>query len=356
MSSDRIRIDTDELNDIAAQLERLTREMNDVSTTITGLISTARYVVSEQPGIARNLNSLKSRVIASGAYAGRVARAVRGASADWAAVERSATGTLGEGDDPFGGSGGGGGAAVSGPGGIIPEWILSLIETGTLVKDGIDVAAAWLALTDPVAMTMVMDWLVSTGGKIAGKLGQYDNVVAKWAKGFIEEQIKGAGTPWEAAKGSVSPVGVIIDFATSVYENWSLAEDGNIPRFVTETVAETGTKVAMTMGGAALAALILGPTAPVVAVAAVGAGIVWAVDSVVEWATGKDVAGWVGEGVGILTDAFVDNVVPVIQDGFNAVVDTGKQILDTGKQILDAGANLVSDAADAVCDWFASIF
>ena len=101
MSSDIKRIDTEKLDEISRQFNRLSGSLDSVSTSIGAILSTARSVVPEQPDFIRNINTLKNRVNSAGDYAHELSNAVSNASAQWAEAERQlANKPLGPGEDP----------------------------------------------------------------------------------------------------------------------------------------------------------------------------------------------------------------------------------------------------------------
>ena len=93
MSSDKIRIDTDKLDDISQRFNRLSSSLDSISTSIAQVISSARSVVPEQQNIIRNITSLKNRVNSAGDYSRKVSTAVRNASVRWAEAEGKVAGT-----------------------------------------------------------------------------------------------------------------------------------------------------------------------------------------------------------------------------------------------------------------------
>ncbi|WP_026668186.1 hypothetical protein [Butyrivibrio sp. AE2005] len=98
-------------------------------------------------------------------------------------------------------------------------------------------------------------------------------------------------------KAGVKWAGAIADFAFNVVDNFEEQEQARISgvemtngRVVAESVIETGVDVVLSIGGTALAGFILGSGAPVLAVGAVSVGVVWAANSLMEMAIGKDIA------------------------------------------------------------------
>ena len=98
-------------------------------------------------------------------------------------------------------------------------------------------------------------------------------------------------------KAGVKWAGAIADFAFNVVDNFEEQEQARISgvemsngRVVAESVIETVADVGLSIAGTAFAGFILGSGAPVLAVGAVSVGAVWAVNTLMERATGKDLA------------------------------------------------------------------
>jgi len=351
MSSDKIRIDTDKLDDVSQQLDSLSSSLSSISVSISGIAATARFVVPEQPGFIRNINSLKTRVSASSQYAHRLSGAVRGASAQWAAAESQAVGRLEEGESPF--QQGGEGAS----GKSFQEYLDSLLQkmVGGTGAVGKIITAIWSGFDKGT----VGDWIKS-GADIFGAVGKLvqegmKGTDAKWAKALfgIGKYGKTAG---EAFEGALGPISWITNGIKAVVDNFDYAQDGNIPRFLTESAAETGVNVLLGAAGAAAAAAILGAGAPAIAVGALGAAAVWAVNEASKALFGSTIAEGVGEIVGDVTDWAVEKTGEAVDWVGDKVGDAVDWVADTGKQLLDTGAQALSDAGEAICGWFSWAF
>ena len=346
MSSDKLRIDTGRLDDISQQFSRLGGSLNTIGSSISEAISTARAVVPEQSSIIRNLTKLNSRVTASGNYARKLSGAVRNASARWAEAEAKTSGAMLEkGEDGGSYNGGAGSEESSGD----PAWKQLVEGLGKLVGGGTLatglITTAWSAgLGD-----LLRDIALKVGDKGSAILAGMKGTNVEWAGDILGKLFE----PYSKTFGEAltSPLSIAYNMIKSGVENWELAENGNVPRFVTETLSEAGTNLLMSAGAATLIAAAI-PGAPVIAVTALGTLAVWGVNSLVEWATGKDVAGWVGEGVGWLTDRAVDGGKWLIQKGGEAV----DWVTDKGSQLLQTGAQVLTDAASTACNFFGSIF
>ena len=347
MSSDKIRIDTDKLDEISQQFNRLSGSLNTIQSSIAQAISTAQQVVPEQPAVIRNLSTLKNRVNTSGEYARKVSVAVRDASARWAEAEQKISGQkLDAGEAPNGGDGssdgsGGAGGGATGKSGwsyVLDGLFKAVGGAGAIGKI---VSAIWSG----ASKNTTADWLkalADCGGGVANIIKEgAKGVDANWAKALfgLGEYTKTFG------ENMSNPVSWVVNLVKSGIDNWSYAQEGNVIRFVTETGSEAATNVLLGAGGMALAAAVLPAGAPVIAVAAAGAVAVWGVNTIVKSLTGNDIAGHVGNFVGEATDWAVEK-------GGEAV----EWVADKGKQLLDTGAQVVSDAKDAVCNFFSAVF
>ena len=354
MSSDIKRIDTEKLDEISRQFNRLSGSLDSVSTSIGAILSTARSVVPEQPDFIRNINTLKNRVNSAGDYAHELSNAVSNASAQWAEAERQlANKPLGPGEDPNStGDSTGGSAGSSGKSAwdyILEGLFKTIGGTGAVGKI---ISAIWSG----ASKGGLADWLKSVadiGGAVTGIVKEgMKGTSADWAKALfgLGEYTKTFG------ENMSNPVSWVVNIVKSGIDNWGLVQDGNIIRYVTETGSEAAVNVLLGAGGLALAAAVLPAGAPVIAVGAVGALAVWGVNAIVKAATGKDIAGNVGEIVGDATDWLVDNGGKAINWVAEKGGDAVDWVADKGKQLLDTGASLISDAKDTACSFFSAVF
>lgn len=301
MSSDRIRIDTEKLEDIASQLSQLSSALSSLSLGITGIAATASQVVSEQPGIIRNINSLKTRVSYSSQYAQRLSGAVFRASAVWAEAEEKATCQNEAGEDPFGD---GGGDSSKGVWDYLAGAFKDAIG-GTGALGGV-LSAVWSCFDGSVETGK--DWgkigadLLEAGGNLV--MDRLEGV--SWAEAVfgIGEYTKTAGEAF--TKGMSNPVSWVVNTVKSGIDNFQYAQDGNAARFITETAAEAAVNVALGAGSVALVAAgvaAAGATAPVWVVGAAGAVIVYGVNAASEAFLGDNLANSAGNAVGDFTDS-----------------------------------------------------
>ena len=360
MSSDKLRIDTDKLDEISQQFDRLSNSLNSIDTSIAQVISSARFIIPEQPSIIRNITTLKGRVNSSSAYARKVSGAVRNAAARWAEAEGrvvSRSADAGDSDDSGGDAGGGSGSGDK-AGKTLGDYLLSGLfkVIGGACPAGKVISALWNGITKGT----FGDWIKS-GADILGEGIKYvtKGSSAKWWERVLG-LVKNTKTPgamfWDKLGFKSNPVGWFVNGVKAAVDNWDLVENGNLIRFGTETFAEAGTNVLLGAGGAALATLILPAGAPVIAIGALGALAVWGVDSIVEALTGDTIAHHVGHAVGEATDWVVEKggqaVDWLVENGGKAV----NWVADKGQQLLDTGARVISDAKDAVCGFFSSVF
>ena len=345
MSSDKIRIDTDKLDDISQQFDRLSGSLGSIESSLAQAISTAYLVIPEQPNIIRNMTSLKGRVSASNAYARRVSGAVRNASARWAEAEGTVAGQpLDQGEDPFDVNGGGeGGNSEKGFWDYFLEGLSKAIGgTGAIGKM---VSALWSGFSKG----NTADWIKAGADFFIGGIGK---VIMEGAKGTNADWAKalfGLGEYTKTFGENMSnPISWAVNLVKSAVDNWGLVQEGNVIRFITETGSEAATNVALTAGGMALAAAAaaaVGITAPAWAVGAAGAVIVWGANSIVKELTGKNIAENVGEIVGDVTDWAVEKGEQAID-----------WVADKGKQLMDTGAQIITDAGNTICGFLSPLF
>ena len=349
MSSDKIRIDTDKLDDISQRFNRLSSSLDSINTSIAQVISSARSVVPEQQNIIRNITSLKNRVNSAGDYSRKVSTAVRNASVRWAEAEGKVAGTSREQGEEAP-TGDGGGSSSSGKTGW--DYLLEMLgkAVGGAGVVGKTISAIWSGITKGTAPDWAKSIIDIVGG--VGKAIISHNNGTSWSGVLfgLTEYTKTFG------QNMSNPITWAVNIGKAFIDNADFLAEGNVPRFVTESIAEGGTNVLLGAGGMALAAAILPAGAPVIAVAAVGAVAVWGVNTLVKTLTGNDIAGHVGNLVGEATDWVVEKGGQAI----DWVAEKGGQaidwVADKGQQLLDTGARVISDAGSAVCNFFGSIF
>lgn len=356
MSSDKLRIDTDKLDEISQQFDRLSNSLNSIDTSIAQVISSARFIIPEQPSIIRNITTLKGRVNSSSAYARKVSGAVRNAAARWAEAEGrvvSRSADAGDSDDSGGDAGGGSGSGDK-AGKTLGDYLLSglLKVIGGACPAGKVISALWSGITKGT----IGDWFKSGADIVGEVLKIAKEPKAKWVDKIfgLEKNPKSFRTVFDKKIGN--KIGWFVNVVKSGVDNFDLFKEGNYIRYVTETGAEAATNVALGAAGTAVMAALLPASAPMIVVGAAGALAVWAVDSLVEHFTGDTIAHHVGHAVGEATDWVVEKggqaVDWLVENGGKAV----NWVADKGQQLLDTGARVISDAKDAVCGFFSSVF
>lgn len=145
---------------------------------------------------------------------------------------------------------------------------------------------------------------------------------ASWAK-FKKDHSWGQQTTSAGKAGVVAKwAGYALTAAINGVENYDEYKEGGISagRAVGETVLESAVDIGLGIGAGIIAVAALPATAPAIAVGAVSAAAVWAVNGVCKWATGKDV----GE---VVADAVCDTAEKVV----NVAKDVGKGIKEGAK-------------------------
>lgn len=354
MSSDNIRIDTEKLDSISQQLDRMSSSLASISTGISGIVSSARFTVPEQPDVIRNINSLKNRVSASSMYAQRLSKAVSNASAQWAATESSAIGAIGEGEAPIS-EGEGGNPDKKG----FWDYALSMLQKaiGGTGAFGKIISAIWSGFDKGNTKDWIksgIDIIVGAGGKLIQEGAKGTD--ANWVKAIFGIGSFGKTAGEAFISSGTNPVSWVVNGLKAIVDNWDYASDGNYARFITESATETGVNVLLGAGGVALAALALGPGAPALAVGALGAAAVWGVNELSKAIFGKTIAEGVGEIVGDVTDYVADKAGEAVDWAIEKAEDTIDWISEKSDSLLDAGAQIVSDAASTVCGWLSYVF
>lgn len=162
-----------------------------------------------------------------------------------------------------------------------------------------------LALGDELSKYKLNTGAAETGGSAASWLG----TVAKWA-------------------------GVVVEGVTEGIENYNEFKDsGNWGRMIGETILEGGTDIGLGIGASAvIGALLAGTGAPVIAVVAAGAGVVYLANKGCEWVTEK----FFGE---------AKDIGEVVSD---LVIDGGKAVINTISDGVSNVVNGIQNTADAI--------
>ena len=146
---------------------------------------------------------------------------------------------------------------------------------------------------------------------------------------------KSANNVGENIKVGAKWAGVAVSAVTNGIDNYEEHGGMDNGRFWAETVTETVVDVAVGAAATAAvgaAAVALGISAPAVAVGAVAAGAVWAVDSLTKWAT-KEITGEEKGLTELVSDTVLDAGEAIIDGGKKVVSSIGKGISSFGKSI-----------------------
>ena len=212
----------------------------------------------------------------------------------------------------------------------------SLISTiGGAVTGGISTVGDWLGITKD-GVGFIGDLAESfSNSKFDWKtLFGFDSKALKdmtWGKYFddLADDLNFGNATKVTDKISVATkwAGYVLSFGAEIYENFT-EENNSFGRSLLEGIVEGGVGIGLSTLAAAgvsvgLAAVGVA-SAPAVVVGAIGAGVVWAVDSVVEYFSGKDIGEHVSDFVSDTVEKKIENVKKVgkaIGDGAKAVYD-----------------------------------
>lgn len=107
--ADKIRIDTQLLDQLSSQITQLERSLYTVNDKVLGSISEVRRVASGQTGTINKLTNVQRNIVRTAERAGKLAKATRNAATNWEEAENRVTNQkLPETDNSADNSGGGG--------------------------------------------------------------------------------------------------------------------------------------------------------------------------------------------------------------------------------------------------------
>lgn len=196
---------------------------------------------------------------------------------------------------------------------------------------------------------------IGNGAQIAtGGTAFVNNVTTGFCNGMKDLVKSGWG------KAAIALTAIASGFEN--YADYKSGEIGSFDRVLVETVAETGTSLAMTAGATALvsAGLVAAGVvaAPAVAVTATAGVIVAGINGLVKWGTGKSVVEHVGSFAGDVWDGTKKVVsaagkftVEVAKTTADFIGDTAEAALDFTRDAAVATADFVGDAAEATADF-----
>lgn len=171
----------------------------------------------------------------------------------------------------------------------------------------------------------------------------------KWGLRFKRNFSKGFQKGWwDTGKSAAAKAGNVFTWGAalvnSAIDNFNEYKDGKISadRAVVEGAVETVSTVAV---GAAASALVvaLAPALPGVAVAVVGAGVVWGANYLTKLVTGKGVV----EGVGYLAGEAYD----LAKEGAKAIGKGAVQVAKGAAELAKKTGAAVADGAKTVAKW-----
>lgn len=179
-------------------------------------------------------------------------------------------------------------------------------------------------------------WL-EKGSKFFGfykqDVGGLSDSYSKWLKGM---KIGKNATVAENVAAGCKWAGYALSFVGEFFDNKDEYEAGGMStgRFAAETVIEGAVDVGLSIGAGILVAAALPASAPAIVVGAVGAGVVWLADTVVENLSGQDIDEWVSD----------------------IVIDGGKAITGAAKDLGKAVGKGVRNGAKAIGKWAKGLF
>lgn len=207
------------------------------------------------------------------------------------------------------------------------------------------------------ALTKLID-LIGKGAKTV-----IDKPSAEWFKdlfGFGKDGLKiatDAPNFWEELVDFSSPgktVGTVASWATSFLDSFIKNTEEGLTggRFWGETFTEMGIDLLEGAAIGTVVGLVMGTSAPVLAVAAatvaVTAVVDWGLDSLVYWLTDGAQSSWVEAASDLICDTaekIIDAVGPVVT-----------KVVDKGKEVIDKGIEAVTDTIDKGVNWVKSWF
>ncbi len=400
-------VNTDQLRSNADRIAALQRELDSGAVRLGAMQRGSVLQIKASTALIARVGDCKWAAVHQSDNLGRLARGLDDIALIYDNTEKNLTEpkTQSEATAEAGGSGSGAGSGTAEGNSNILETIAELLEVvgENCPPIGLLAAVARCCEGDAVGYTNALKNLVSAVGNAAdglfcqsgvpawkGLLGLYDDGAASIgdaAQKFLDDMSIGKQAN---AAGKVATIckwaGYALTVVSEGFENYE--ENGLSLRFVAETTIESGVSIGLSIGAGILAAAALGPTAPAILVGAVGAGAVWVVDSVVEWATGQDIGEWVSDGICGAVEWVGDGIQAAgewvgegieaagewagdaienagewvgdrLEDAGNAIEDAGEwvgdRLEDAGNAIEDIGES-IGDGVDSVCSWVGGLF
>ncbi|MBO5303953.1 MAG: hypothetical protein J6A92_07885 [Lachnospiraceae bacterium] len=178
------------------------------------------------------------------------------------------------------------------------------------------------------AVKSLNEWAEKNNISITGKGSTFSASIKKQLSEYSFKACKNVG---DKIKVGAKWAGVALSGVTNAISNYK-EHNGFTTRAAAETVTETAIDIGIGMAATAGATVLLGATAPAVAVGAVAVGAVWAVDTATKYLTGK----FMGEEKGF-TELVSDTVLDF---GEKVVTEKVKKVKKIGSAIVNAGTSV----------------